>query len=155
MRSVAVLTALTLAALAPAQSQAQARAQAPVSNPVVQSVQGGCFMRQDQPYNVIVKVAPVTAYYRFIFVNTANQQTTHDQVLGLIHAGQEVPIRLANAGTYQLTVKYPPSVTNQTPATAPGTIVVKPVMAATVNGQKVCRDATPVSPPSGTRPTTR
>lgn len=34
-------------------------------------------------------------------------------------------------------------------------LTVKPVMAATVNGQKVCREATPLEPPSGQKPATR
>lgn len=147
MRSFPMFAALPLACLALSTAEAQA------PNPQILGFQGGCFIRHDQPYNIIVKVGPSTANYRFIFTNVANQQVVHDQVLGLIHAGEEAPFRLPNAGNYSFTVKYPPSVTNQTATTSPYNVTVTPVMAATVNGQKVCRDATRVTPPSGLNPT--
>lgn len=148
MRSLLLLAALPLTGLALSTAEAQ------VSNPQILSFQAGCFIRHDQAYNVIVKVGPVTANYRFIFTNAANQQVAHDQVLGLLHAGEEIPFRLPNAGNYFFTVKYPPSVSNQAATTSANSLAVKPVMLATANGQKVCRDATPATP-SDVKPTIR
>lgn len=149
MRSLPLLAALPLACLTLSTVEAQA------PNPQILGFQAGCFMRHDQPYNIIVKVGPGTAPYRFIFTDVANQQVVHDQVSGLVHASEEVPFRLPNAGNYSFTVKNAPNVTNQTATTSPYNVTVTPVMAATVNGQKVCRDATRVTPPSGLNPTTR
>jgi len=67
---------------------------------------------------------------------------------GLLHAGEEVPIRLNNAGNYSFTVKYPVGVSNQTAATSAYNVTVKPVMVAMANGQKVCREAVSLEPPS-------
>jgi hypothetical protein len=149
MLAAPMLAALPLACFALSTAEAQGQ------NPQILGFQAGCFIRHDQPYSIIVKVGPSTTSYRFIFTNVANQQVVHDQVSSVIHAGQEVPFRLPDAGNYSFTVKYPSSVGNQTATTSAYNLTVKPVMVATVNGQKVCRDATPVTLPSTQQPTTR
>lgn len=149
MRYIPLLASLPLACLGLSTAEAQA------PNPQILGFQGGCFIRHGNAYNIIVKVGPNTANYRFIFTNVANQQVAHDQVLGLLHAGEEVPFRLPNPGDYSFTVKYPPNISNQTAVTSTYNVSVKPVMAVTANGQKVCREAMPIEQPSGQKPTTR
>ena len=145
----AALPGVAMLALAPATAEAQA------PNPQVLGFQAGCFIRHGNAYNIIVKVGPNTASYRFIFTNVANQQVAHDQVIGLLHAGEEIPFRLPNSGTYSFTVKYPPNISNQTAATAASSLSVKPVMVAMANGQKICREAVSLERPSGQKPATR
>jgi hypothetical protein len=148
-RILAVLPGVATFALASGAAEAQA------PNPQVLGFQAGCFIRHGNAYNVIVKVGPNTASYRFIFTNVANQQVAHDQVIGLLHAGEEVPFKLPNPGTYSFTVKYPPNITNQTAATVASNLTVKPVMVATANGKKVCREVMTLESPSGQKPATR
>ncbi|TAJ97595.1 MAG: hypothetical protein EPO41_01770 [Reyranella sp.] len=145
----AVLSGVAMLALPTGTAEAQA------PNPQILGFQAGCFIRHGNAYNIIVKVGPNTASYRFIFTNVANQQVAHDQVIGLLHAGEEIPFKLPNPGTYSFTVKYPPNITNQTAATAASNLTVKPVMVATANGQKVCREAMTLESPSGQKPATR
>lgn len=148
-RISAVLPGVVMFALSTATAQAQA------PNPQILGFQAGCFIRHGNAYNILVKVGPNTTTYRFIFTNVANQQVVHDQMMGLLHAGEEVPIRLSNAGNYSFTVKYPAGVSNQTPATSTYNVTVKPVMVAMANGQKVCREAVSLEQPSGQKPATR
>lgn len=145
----AALPGVAMLALAPATAEAQA------PNPQILGFQAGCFIRHGNAYNILVKVGPNTTTYRFIFTNVANQQVVHDQMMGLLHAGEEVPIRLNNAGNYSFTVKYPVGVSNQTAATSAYNVTVKPVMVAMANGQKVCREAVSLEPPSMQKPATR
>lgn len=128
-------------------------AQADLPNPQIVNFTAGCFMHNGQPYNVLVKVGPASTGYRFVFTNAATQQVVHDQVLGFLNPGEQVPFRLANAGTYKLTLRYAPGNGNQTPTVLSYNFTAHPVMAVTVSGQKVCRDATPAapSPPPKTR----
>lgn len=122
-------------------------------NPQIQSIQSGCFLRGEQPFNVLLRVGPISTAYRVIATDVASQRVAYDQVLGLISAGGEAPIRLPNAGTFRIAVRYAPPAANQTPATAPNDVTVNPVTVATVNGQKVCRSSLPATP--GARPTGR
>ncbi len=141
--------ALCIVGLAPAATLAQ------MPDPQILGVQTGCFIRGNQAYNVLVKVGPNIAYYRFIFSDAATQQVAHERTLGLIHPNTEVPFRLANAGNYRLIVKWAPQISNQSSAMAGSLIAVKPVVAMMVNGQQTCREASPLGPPSGPRPTPR
>lgn len=140
---------LCIVGLAPTASLAQ------MPDPQILGVQTGCFIRGDQAYNVIVKVGPHVGHYRFIFSEATTQQVAQDRTLGLIHPNTEVPFRLANAGNYRLIVKWAPQISNQSSAMAGSLIAVKPVVAMMVNGQKTCREASPLGSPSGPRPTPR
>jgi hypothetical protein len=140
---------LCIVGLAPTASLAQ------MPDPQILGVQTGCFIRGDQAYNVLVKVGPNVGHYRFIFSEATTQQVAQDRTLGLIHPNTEVPFRLANAGNYRLIVKWPPQISNQSSAMAGSLLAVKPVVAMMVNGQQTCREASPLGPPSGPRPTPR
>lgn len=120
-------------------------------NPQILDVQAGCFIRNGQAFNVLVKVGPTTTNYQFTFRNKATQQVALDQMKAMVNANTEqVPFSLPSAGTYTLSVKYGPAIANQTPVTSPMNIVVKPVSAVTLNGQKVCRESMTV--PSDQQP---
>ncbi len=137
MRLFPVLCAsLPLALLAIPAAHAQQQ-----PNPQILDIQAGCFIRNGQAANVLVKVGPMTTNYQFTFRNKATQQVALDQMKAMVNANTEqVPFNLPSAGTYTLSVKYGPAIGNQTPVTSPMNIVVKPVSAVTLSGQKVCRE---------------